>query len=150
MSEDVRSAKVQVHEACLNAVRKKKSALVQELKNFQDAANNETKSSAGDKYETGRAMMHLEKEKVAGQLDQVLKMEQVLSSIKPERTLEQAALGALVITNNGRFFLSVSLGLIDGVICLSPVAPLGKAFLHSRAGDQVSFQGKSYQIEHIA
>ncbi|MCK7553750.1 hypothetical protein MKQ70_01525 [Chitinophaga sedimenti] len=31
------------------------------IDNAQEAANNEGKSSAGDKYETGRAMGHLQK-----------------------------------------------------------------------------------------
>ncbi|REE00552.1 3-oxoacyl-ACP synthase [Marinoscillum furvescens] len=149
MDVDLMQKKMRVHEACVATLMQRKEGLLAELRNFQDAANNETKSSAGDKYETGRAMMHLEKEKVAGQLDQVLKMEQVIRGIKPEKELDKAALGSLIKTENGHFFLSVSLGAVDGVVCLSPVAPLGQALLNATPGDKVSFQGRTFDILEV-
>lgn len=145
--------KRQLHEACLQSVQDKVDLCHASLKGFQDAANEETKSSAGDKYETGRAMMHLEKEKIASQLDQALKQQKVLRQINPDKVLNKVDLGTLVETNSGLFYISVSLGMLKlakDVFCISPVSPLGKAMLGKSVGDQVSFNGRNYAISQIA
>lgn len=142
--------KIQVHEACLNHINRRYEELQQALKAFQNAANEETKSSAGDKYETGRAMMHLEKEKVAAQMDQTMKQLQAIRQLNPEKPSEKIAHGSMIQTDQGVFYLSVSLGKLEiagtSVFCLSPVAPLGKMFLAKGEGDVVSFGGRHYQI----
>ena len=45
------------------------------MANAQESANAEEKSSAGDKYETGRAMMQIERDKAAQQLNESMKLE---------------------------------------------------------------------------
>lgn len=141
--------KQHVHEACLSLVKEKSDSLNQELNNFQSAANEETKSSAGDKYETGRAMMHLEKEKIATQLNQLQKQEKVLRQIKPGKFLDQADLGSLIRTDKGIFYLSISLGkiqLTEDVFCISPVAPLGQLLKGVTSGKQIPFGGRTYLV----
>ena len=44
-----------------------------QLGELKEANTNETKSTAGDKHETGRAMVHLEQEKLYSQLGQFQK-----------------------------------------------------------------------------
>ncbi|WP_421892979.1 3-oxoacyl-ACP synthase [Marinoscillum sp.] len=150
---ELHELKKKVHEVCMTLIQSRVDALNQELKGFQAAANEESKSSAGDKYETGRAMMHLEKEKVASQLNQVLKQQKVLRELHSERKSEEAELGSLLSTDQGLFYISISLGLIqtpEAVFGISPVAPLGTAFLGKKTGDVVSFNGKSYKINGVA
>jgi len=102
-------------------------AIIQEA---QNAANNETKSSAGDKHETGRAMAQLETEKLNTQLGEALKLTETLSKINPEQVHQIIGLGSLVYTNNGNFFIGASLGKIEfkGEIyfAISAVSPIGK------------------------
>ena len=52
--------------------------------NAQEAANEEGKSSVGDKYETGRAMMQIERDKAAQQLDEALKLKNIIDQISIE------------------------------------------------------------------
>jgi hypothetical protein len=59
------------------------------MQQAQQAANAEEKSTAGDKYETGRAMAHLEKEKAAAQLFEANKLKEVLHKINPEITTQR-------------------------------------------------------------
>ena len=149
---ELHTMKLKVHEVCLALIQSRIDGLNNELRGFQAAANEESKSSAGDKYETGRAMMHLEKEKVASQLNQVLKQQKVLRELHPERKSEKVELGSLLSTDQGLFYISISLGLIqtpEKVFCISPVAPLGAAFLGKKPGDLVSFNGKSYKIGEV-
>ena len=50
-------------EQCEEFVQQKIDVSEKLMNEAQDSANNETKSSAGDKFETGRAMMHAERDK---------------------------------------------------------------------------------------
>lgn len=86
------------------------SLISKAIEHAQLAANEETKSSAGDKYETGRAMMQLEIEKQSVQLAEAMKLKHVLSQINPEKTTETIQSGSLVFTDQGNFYISISAG----------------------------------------
>ncbi|MEO9474313.1 MAG: 3-oxoacyl-ACP synthase [Cyclobacteriaceae bacterium] len=122
-----------------------------ELKSFSEQSGEETKSSAGDKYETARAMLHLEKEKTAVQLTESIKLKKVLDQIGHGST--NSGLGKLLVTNQGKFFISVSLGMVNSngekYFVLSPVAPLGKIFTQAKQGQAVEFNGKKYEVLEV-
>ena len=124
------------------------------LKNAQEAANQETKSSAGDKYETGRAMMHLEKEKLAGQMTEVLKMKKALDLINADKVCNQVELGALVATAQAQYYISASVGKIEvngqTVFAISPAAPIGQQLLSKKVGDSIHFAGKTMEIKDLS
>ena len=119
----------------------------------QEAANDEEKSSAGDKYETGRAMMHLEQEKAATQFDEALKLKIALEKINPSKSSVTIEGGSIVVTDNGLFFLSVALGQIryenQDYYAISPVSPLGKELLGKRAGEIVAINGRTFAIKEV-
>ena len=142
--------KISLHKICYNIAEKRISNIKNILQDVQDAANNETKSSAGDKHETGRAMAQLETEKLSTQLSEALKLEQVLQQINPELEHKIVGLGSLVITNNGSFYISVSLGKIEIndeiYFAISAVSPIGKLLLTKKEKESFSFNGKSYVI----
>ena len=50
---------------------------------LQKSLTNETKSSAGDKHETGRAMAQLEQEKLSKALSQMMQLRNALSKVNP-------------------------------------------------------------------
>lgn len=123
------------------------------MRDFQEAANEDSKSSMGDKYETNRAMMHLEKEKAATQLNQMQKMRQLLDTIKIDKKTDQAAIGSLVSTEKGKYFLSIGLGPIDfegeRYFVISAASPIGQEILGKRVGDTYTFRGESNIISSI-
>src|ERR1700741_1542013 len=97
-----------------------KDLLTQKLKDLQNAlhevlaaGNNETKSTAGDKHETGRAMMQLEQEKLSGQLQLADKELADFDKIDFSKTVEKVVLGSLVDTDKGLFLVAVSLGKVN-------------------------------------
>ncbi len=114
---------------CKQYVDKRIALVTNEMNAAQEAANSETKGSAGDKHETGRAMMHLEKEKNALQLVEHLKLKKVLAQISPEETHQHVRLGSLILTNSGIYYLSIAIGKVEigGKIyfVISPVSPIG-------------------------
>ena len=123
------------------------------MQNAQDSANEETKSSAGDKYETGRAMAQIERDRHAQLFDQLRQERAVLDRIDPDFEFQRVGLGALVKTSVGYFFVSVSAGMVvvDGqkVIAMSPQSPLGASLMGKQAGDSFLFQQKKGVIEAL-
>lgn len=123
------------------------------LQEAQDAANNETKSSAGDKHETSRAMAQLETEKLTTQLSDALNLKETLSKINTKETTNQIVLGSVVFTNNRNFYVSVSLGKLeieqDQFFAISPQSPIGKLLLTKKEKDSFSLNGINYVIERI-
>ncbi len=138
---------------CLDFVNSRIRFANDGLQEAQDAANNETKSSAGDKYETARAMMHLEKEKLASQLSEALKMKKALDQIEPSKALSSVGLGALVETGMANYYISVSAGKleVDGGVyfAISPLSPIGQELLGKSQGDQFQFAGKTQLIKSV-
>ncbi len=145
---DLREEKALLLEACKREVAARIKTAQDELQSYSAQSNEETKSSAGDKYETARAMIHLEKEKMSIQLNESMKLKQVLDMIKP--TSDASGMGRLIVTDQGRFFISASLGLVKvsdwQYFVLSPVAPLGKLLASAKINVPLTFNGKRYEI----
>ena len=123
------------------------------IKEAQYAANNETKSSAGDKHETGRSMAQLETEKLTKQLGEALKLSELLHKINPQGKHQLIGLGSLVITTNGNFFISASLGKIElneiTYFAISSISPIGQLLIQKKENDSFSFNTKSYVINKV-
>lgn len=122
------------------------------MKETQDTANADSKSSMGDKYETTRAMMHLEREKQASQLSEVLKSREILHQIVPLEH-QKISLGSYIETNDFNYFIAVSLGKIcfqqTDIIVMSAQAPLAKLFLGKKRGEEIIFNGKKFKINVV-
>ncbi len=146
--------KKQLHQACLDIVLQRIENAREALEAARDAANGETKSSAGDKYETGRAMMQQEQEKSHMQLMESTRLKNELLTISPEKKCEKAEPGSLVITNLGRFYISGGIGKLkvgqEEFFAISLAAPIGKALSGKRAGEEGSFQNRKFRIIQIA
>lgn len=112
---------------------------------LQKSLMNETKSSAGDKHETGRGMVQLEQEKLSKSLLQITQLRNALSKVNPDETHTKVQYGSLVLTSNGYFFFSVGLGKIqvegEDVFCMTATSPLGQKLLGKSKGDQIQLNG---------
>lgn len=144
------SIKKQLFEHCRQLIAGRITDLQQSIQAFQEAANEDSKSSMGDKYETSRAMMHLEKEKASTQLNQLLKMKQVLDGIRVDKETERVDLGSLVTTKNGKYFLSIGLGPIklsdEDYFIISAASPIGQILMGKKKGDTIVFRDKEVKI----
>jgi transcription elongation GreA/GreB family factor len=145
--------KEKVYTSCLSTVQEKINFLRSSLSDLSDGAKNDTKSSAGDKYETARAMIQLEQEKIGTQLMEYKSLLAILNKIDIQAKLNKVVIGNLVKTNVGYFFVSVALGkiYIDGmeVFALSPQSPLGKRLLGMEVKQSVELNDKTYIVEEI-
>ena len=145
--------KTQVFEFCKASVQQKIDRAQQAIKEIQEEANKETKSSAGDKYETGRAMMHLEKDKHSRQLAEALKLKQTLQLVNTESRSEQIGLGSLVYTSIGNFYIAISAGkyteTAEDIHCISLASPIGQALAGYKEKEKLLFRANTVLIKTI-
>jgi len=137
----------------LSMLESKAGEALQMLAALKESRDGETKSSAGDKYETARAMTQLEMEKAEIQLDNIRLLQHELSRIELDKTYRTAETGSLVITGEGKYFIAVGIGKVqvgnETVYVISAASPLGQFLSGKSAGDTGTFQGKEFRILSI-
>lgn len=142
--------KTELYNYCLSTIENKLNTINSVFDSAQLSANNETKSTAGDKHDTARAMAHLESEKNAKQLVEINKLKRVLPYLKNYKKSDKVELGSLVTTTAGNYYLSISLGKLtldsEDYFLISAVTPIGKLLVGKSIGNFVSFSNKSIEI----
>lgn len=145
--------KIELFSLCKEYVEQKIEAAHEAIDNVQASANEETKSSSGDKYETGRSMMQLEIEKYSSQLNEGYKLNKVLSQIDYTKTYSKVVPGSLVITDKCNFFISISAGKLkideNEYTAVSYSSPIGQALANKEVNDKVEFRDKIFRITEI-
>lgn len=139
--------------ACERFVLAKLETIQKTIQSNKDSLDSESKSSAGDKHETGRAMLQLEMEKAGQQLSQVQQMKLMVEKINVTKLTDVAALGTIVKTNVGNYFIGISIGKVtvlkEDYFVISPGSPLGRLIVGLKGGDEFSFNGKSQKVIHL-
>lgn len=142
-----------LHNLCRAYLQTKIEQTQKAMEEAQLAANTETKSSAGDKHETGRAMMQLEIEKYSAQLTEWLKSLQSLDRIDTTKTYTLATTGALVICNLGNYYIAVAAGKLQHegqtYFAVSAASPIGVLLTGQTAGATLEFRGQKLLIQQI-
>lgn len=128
-------------------------AAQQAIEDAQKASTDDTKSSAGDKYETGREMMQQETNRNMAQLNEANKLKVALNKISPGIVSPKAIAGSVVLTDNGNFYLAISAGLLNTsagqYFAVSPASPLGLKLLGVKEGDEFKLNDKTYHIKKV-
>ncbi|UXX80532.1 3-oxoacyl-ACP synthase [Reichenbachiella carrageenanivorans] len=145
--------KKKLYDICVQIVQDKIAIAKQGMEEAQASANNETKSSAGDKYETGRAMSQRERDLHARQLAELINMKKTFSTIDPKKRCAKVELGAYVETATAKFFVSASLGAVkvgkETIMAISAISPIAQAMLGKQAGDTFIWMKKETEILSI-
>ena len=138
---------------CHQFVNNRLQNIEETISSNQTALQSETKSSAGDKHETGRAMLQLEMEKAGQQLANIQQMKETLAKIDVLKKSTNAHLGSLVKTNTGNYFLSVSAGQLkvdnEFYYAVSVSSPIGKLLLGKSVNEQVMFNSINIKLLSI-
>ncbi|MFY9242027.1 MAG: GreA/GreB family elongation factor [Polaribacter sp.] len=139
---------------CRKFVNKRLQTVQETISSNQKALESESKSSAGDKHETGRAMLQLEMEKASQQLAGISDMNAILSKIDISKTSNIAHLGSIIFTEKANYFLSISAGQLviadNSYFAISVSSPIGKLLLGKKQNDVFSFQGNTVKILKIS
>jgi hypothetical protein len=148
------TSKPVLHALCHAFIEERIAAARTAMQAAQESSSSETKSSAGDKYETGREMANAERDRNAAHMQQAQQLQAELARISPDAPCDTVRPGALVRTSMGQFYISISAGklAVEGgpeVFAVSPAAPVAVALKGLRAGQEASFNGKTVRVEAV-
>ncbi|MBL7952780.1 MAG: GreA/GreB family elongation factor [Flavobacteriales bacterium] len=133
-----------------STLREKAINVERDIASTLEARNSDTKSSAGDKHEVGRAMIQQELDQQEAQLAKLRVLLREMERVPVERRYERVGAGALVSTDKGIFFLAIGLGRIelDGAACavVSVASPAGQALVGKRVGETTTLNGATYRV----
>lgn len=130
----------------------KNQVLQSEIEQLRLDISSDSKSTAGDKHETSRAMAQLEMEKLGNQLLDYQKQIQWLRQLENVSS-EIVRIGSLVQLSNGWYFVGLGIGKFQfenqSVFCLSVQSPLGAQLLQKKVGDEITLPTMKLQLEKI-
>jgi transcription elongation GreA/GreB family factor len=145
--------KQHLYALCLDTLNTRIEAAKKAMEEAQDAANEEGKSSMGDKYETSRSMGQIARNMNAKQLQEALKDLATLQLLNPQTVQATVVAGSIVITTSGNYYIAVSAGTLktneQTWVALSAATPLAQALLNKKAGSYYEFRGKKEKIIEV-
>ena len=146
--------KQQLHLKCQELLQNRLRVLEKSMNDIYNNLESETKSTAGDKHETGRAMLHLEREKLSHQLAIINNQLQVFNKINLEAQISRVVLGSLVYTTQANYFISVSMGELKAgkirAYAISPMSPVGQALMLKAVDETVFYNNQKIKILKIS
>jgi len=138
---------------CKDFVNERKHHLDEQMEAIKIALLEESKSSAGDKHETGRAMLQLEREKISSQYQSVNDMFETLGKINLSGNSNMAHLGSIVFTTKANYFIAIGAGELkikdETFYAISPSTPMGRLLVSKTEGDEVFFRDQKFVIDKI-
>lgn len=147
---DLKSA---LYNSCLQYAQKRIGTAQSALDNAQEASNEESKSTAGDKHDTSRSMMQIEVEQASKQLSEAEKLRDELSRINISKKSDSIIAGSLIETSAGNYFIAIAAGKIELeneiYFAVSISSPIAQAMKGLKKGDQFQLNGKSILIQEI-
>jgi len=141
-------------EFCWKHVNERTDRLKKQSDELQESLGSETKSSAGDKHETGRAMVQLEQEKLGQQLQELDATRSILNKINIGNPSNKIRLGSLVKTSMANYFIAISAGAFkhndEVVYCISANAPIARFLLGKERDENFVFNGDEQSILEVS
>ncbi len=123
------------------------------IDSLTEDAQNDAKSSAGDKHETTLSKLHIEQEKIANKLKEALEQQVILSKLDSEQISDNVVLGSLVKTNHLTVLVATALPKItidnQTIFAISPQSPLGVQMMHKTINSEFMVNNVAYKILQI-
>lgn len=145
--------KEQLYKQCKSFIENRLKTVQETIAGIQESLLSETKSSAGDKHETGRAMLQLEREKAGQQLAQIQKTNLILSKIDYQKSANKVSLGSIIYTNKVNYFIAISAGVIEynneSFYAISANTPIAQLLMSKVEGDTVAFRDNTFTITKV-
>lgn len=149
----ISNLKLQLIQKISEELHAKAEEIRKDLALAKESRDNDTKSSAGDKFETGREMMQIEINKSEVQLHKTLLLINEVEKINAHSSFKTVSYGSLVQTNMGNYFLAVPYGkiILNNTIyfVISLASPIAKALQGKQVGEEILFQGNKICISKI-
>ena len=147
------SLRKELIKACENYLDSRVSMIRKAMDSLKDDLDNESKSSAGDKYETGREMINIEWNKLSVQLNEYDRLRQILHRIEEHSPNGNVMLGSIVKTDVANYFISIPAGEIksekDKFYAIGIKSPIAQVLLGKKVDEEVNFNKKTFKIESV-
>ena len=109
-----------------------------------DSRNSDTKSSAGDKFETSREMAQIEIHKIE---TEILKTQQFINDLLSKSS-------QFITTDKGNFLIAIPFGKLmlneTEIFCISNSAPIAKDLINTEISAQFNYGGVKYKVISIS
>ena len=133
-----------------NALAEARSA----MEELSSSLGKETKSTAGDKHETGRAMVQREMEQAGERLARCEALQATAIRLDLDRARVQVGPGAIVVSGQARLLIGVGLGPFEvpglgRFQAISADAPIAEVLAGAAEGEVREFRGQPWTIESL-
>ncbi|MUP45065.1 transcription elongation factor [Gramella sp. BOM4] len=147
------NVRLELINSCEKYVEQRVQRISMAMEQLKEDLENESKSSAGDKYETGREMINIEWNKLSVQLKEYEKLDHILARLPKERINEKIAVGSIVYTNAANYFISIPAGEIevDGekFYAIGVQAPVAQKLVGLKEQDEFELNGQKIKIQKL-
>lgn len=139
---------------CRLAVGTRFDKIRKTIADIEESLLEESKNTSGDKHETGRAMLQIDRENAGKQLLEIEKLIQLLDRIDVNATTDYVRLGSLVTTDKFKYFISISIGAVslenENYLCVALNSPIGLLLSGKKENDTFEFNGQIIRILNIS
>lgn len=139
---------------CLERLNDKIAAFEEMVADLSNDAQNDAKSSAGDKHETALSMMHIEQQNLSKKILENLELREIVSRIDQDKVSEKVEFGSVVQINSVYLFFSAALPKIlledQSYLAVSMDAPIAKELLGKKLHDTFEFNNAKFTIHFLA
>ena len=145
----MKSTKSEIHLKLRSILEKSLEEARREYILAKESRDSDTKSSAGDKFETGREMMQREMDKLSALVDNMLNSIAKLDRLTDLPAAAVISEGSLVMTDQETYYISIGYGKLDSVYAISIESPLGVELKGKRVGECIEMRGRKITIKSI-
>jgi transcription elongation GreA/GreB family factor len=145
----MKSKKSEIHSNLRSILEKTLDEARREYVLAKESRDSDTKSSAGDKFETGREMMQREMDKLSALVDNTLNSIAKLDRIADLPVSAVISEGSLVETDQDTYYISIGYGKLEDAYAISIESPLGIELKGKKVGDRVEMRGRIITIKSI-
>jgi transcription elongation GreA/GreB family factor len=146
----MKSLKSKIHLQLRSILEKSLEEARREYLLAKESRDSDTKSSAGDKFETGREMMQREMDKWSALVDNTVNSLVKLDKLANSQASTIISEGSLVETDQATYYLSIGYGKLDSVYAISIESPMGLALKGKQVGESIEMRGLNIMIKHIS
>ncbi len=142
--------KQHLHKICTDYINERIARIISGMTDLEAALKMESKCTVGDKYETGRAMINLEFDKLSHQLDQLRQLKRTLGLIDREKSSGEITFGSVVRTSAANYFIAIPAGQIsfknEKFYAIGTNSPVAQVLLGKTEAEVFILNGNSNKI----
>lgn len=146
-------SKAEIHSIILQHLQESMEQGKMDYQLAKESRDSDTKSSAGDKFETGREMMQREMDKISASLDLQKNQLAQMQRIDLHENLNRVGIGSFIETDAENYYLSVGLGKLtckgSPFYAISSDSPIGELLMGKQKGDTIELRGRKITLKSI-